>query len=254
MRGSWRPNKDCNILTPELFWPSQHFFPVLPSCSTGGLGAQLSAESWFPQLDLERWLQALNSNCSIGGLVDPLYWVLVLSTTSYLQLTDFLSSPGLYNCSTSTFFWWASQIALNSTRPRSRLYPDIPRPEQSVIYTGAFPILTAWPGRWSICNRLMQHTRCDTVYPDTLRPAVFVGSWFRWKSVETVWHVFRETDIQDRHPRVSVLCHTRLVDGTFDKYRCNINVGPYISLTLRLDCNHYCRSQPTLHIAILETI
>ena len=32
MRGSWRPNKDCNILTP--------FFPVLLSCSTGGLGAQ----------------------------------------------------------------------------------------------------------------------------------------------------------------------------------------------------------------------
>ena len=29
------------------------------------------------------------------------------------------------------------------------LYPDIPRPDAPVIYTGAFPILTAWPG--SIC-------------------------------------------------------------------------------------------------------
>ena len=45
----------------------------------------------------------------------PLCWVLVPSTASYLQLTDSLSSPGLYNCSTPTFFLWASQIALNST-------------------------------------------------------------------------------------------------------------------------------------------
>ena len=34
----------------------------------------------------------------------------------------------------------------HSTRPRSRLYSDIPRPDAPVIYTGAFPILTAWPG------------------------------------------------------------------------------------------------------------
>ena len=59
----------------------------------------------------------------------------------------------LYNCLTSTFFLWASQTAFNSTRPRSRLYPDIPRPDAPVIYTGAFPILTAWPGRRSISNR-----------------------------------------------------------------------------------------------------
>ena len=48
-----------------------------------------------------------------------------------------------------TFFLCASQIALNTTRPRSRLYPDNPRPDAPVIYTGAFPVLTAWPG--SIC-------------------------------------------------------------------------------------------------------
>ena len=89
------------------------------------------------------------SNCSIECPGGPLCWVLVLSTASCLQLPDFLSSPELYNCSTPIFFLWASQIALNSTRPRSRLYPDIPRPDSPVIYTGAFPILTAWPG--SIC-------------------------------------------------------------------------------------------------------
>ena len=59
-----------------------------------------------------------NSSCSIGGPEGPFCWVLVLSAASCLQLSDFLSSPGLYNCSTSTFFLWASQIALNSTHPR----------------------------------------------------------------------------------------------------------------------------------------
>ena len=52
-----------------------------------------------------------------------------------------------------TFFLWASQIALNSTRPQSRLYPDIPRPDTPIIYTSAFPILTAWLGQRSICNK-----------------------------------------------------------------------------------------------------
>ena len=58
----------------------------------------------------------------------------------------------LYNCSTPTFFLWASQIALNSTSPWSKLYPDIPWPGAPVIYTGEFPILTAWLGWRSICN------------------------------------------------------------------------------------------------------
>ena len=41
---------------------------------------------------------------------------------------------------------------IHSTRPRSRLYSDIPRSDAPVIYTGAFPILTAGPGRRSIYN------------------------------------------------------------------------------------------------------
>ena len=42
-----------------------------------------------------------------------------------------------------------SSCECHSTRTRSRLYSDIPRPDSPVIYTGAFPILTAWTG--SIC-------------------------------------------------------------------------------------------------------
>ena len=48
----------------------------------------------------------------------------------------------------------------------------------------------------------MQHTRCNIAYRDTLRSAVFFGgriwsdvSWFRWLSVEVVWHGFWEASI-----------------------------------------------------------
>ena len=40
----------------------------------------------------------------------------------------------------------------HSTHPRSRLYSAIPRLDAPVIYIGAFPILTARPGRRSIYN------------------------------------------------------------------------------------------------------
>ena len=134
MRGSWRPNITAFLSRSAGLLNRR---PGVPA----SLGHSPHSSIFSPT--------DLNFNCSIGGPEGPLYWMLVLSTASYLQLTDFLSSPGLYNCSTSTFFLWASQIALNSTRPRSRLYPDISRPDVPVIYTGAFPILTAWPG--SIC-------------------------------------------------------------------------------------------------------
>ena len=76
----------------------------------------------------------------------------ILSPTDLISnWLNFLCTE-LHNCSPSTFFLWASQIALSSTRPRSRLYPDIPRPDVPVIYTGEFPIWTAWPGRRLICN------------------------------------------------------------------------------------------------------
>ena len=99
-------------------------------------------------------LQLLNRGPEV-----PLWWVLVFSTASLLQLVAFLSLPGLYNCSTFTLFLWASQIALNSTRPWSRLYPDIPRPDAPIIYTSAFPILTALPG--SIRYNIFKQARAD---------------------------------------------------------------------------------------------
>ena len=140
MRGELESEQNCNILTPTLMAITA-FLSRSPGLLNRGPGGPaslgyVSHSSVFSPTDL-------NFNCSIGGPDGPLCWVLVFSAASYHQLTDFLYSPGLYNCSTTTFFLWASQIALSSTRPRSRLYPDIPRPDAPVIYKGAFPILTA---------------------------------------------------------------------------------------------------------------
>ena len=119
-RWVYRLSRNGNILTPNSYGHKQCFFPVLLGCSTGGqasLGRGPHSSIFSPT--------GLNSN-----------------------LLNFLWTE-LFNCWTTTFSLWASHIALNSTRLRSRLYPDIPRPDSPVIYTGAFPILTAWPG--SIC-------------------------------------------------------------------------------------------------------
>ena len=102
----------------QLFWLSQPFFPILLGCSTAGLGAQ----------------PLLGHGCHSS----------IFSPTNL----NFLS-PGLYNNLTPTYFLRVSQFALNSTPRQSRLPPDI---FNWIIYTGAFLLLTAWPG--SICNKL----------------------------------------------------------------------------------------------------
>ena len=146
MRGELETEQNCNRLTPLSYGHNSISLPFSWAAQPGAWGPSLSGiwSSFQHLLSNLSELQLLNR-----GPEGPLCWVLVLSTASCLQLIDFLSSPGLYNCSTPTFFLWASQIALNSTHPRSRLYPDIPRLDAPVIYTGAFPILTAWLG--SIC-------------------------------------------------------------------------------------------------------
>ena len=49
VRGSWRPNRNCNILTPTLMAINVVSFSF-SWCSTGGPGAQLSAGWWLSLL------------------------------------------------------------------------------------------------------------------------------------------------------------------------------------------------------------
>ena len=66
VRGSWRPNKDCNILTPQLSWLSQPFFPVLMGCSTRGLGGSLC---WDIVLIPASSLQLIWTSCRRGDII-----------------------------------------------------------------------------------------------------------------------------------------------------------------------------------------
>ena len=73
-------------------------------------------------------------------------WELVLTTASYLQLTEPVCGTGLYNCLTSTYFLRASH--LHPIQP-VKVIPWYLQPDAPVIYTSAFLI---WQlGRGSIC-------------------------------------------------------------------------------------------------------
>ena len=87
MRGSWRPNRIATYW-PPLYWPWPRFFPVLLGCSTGG-PASLGASFLY---------------CTLS------------STRLISKLTDFLSSPGLYNNLTPTLLP-ASVTNLHSFNP-----------------------------------------------------------------------------------------------------------------------------------------
>ena len=147
MRGNWRLNRTAT------YWPQSygHNSVSFLFSRAAQLGAPSLSEtcSHSTIFSLRLWTMTAQS----GALGPASLWA--GSLYRILTPTDFfLSSPGLYNCSTYTFFLWASHIALDSTRLRSRLYPNIPRPDAPVIYTGAFPILTAWPG--SICYKYIR--------------------------------------------------------------------------------------------------
>ena len=100
-------------------------------------------------------------NCSVGGLRahSAGCWLSLphlVSNSSDLQL--FWSPTDWISCALSYIIVYVHLPLVgvtnrtHSTRPRSRLYSDIPRPDAPVIYTGVFPILTAWVSRRSICN------------------------------------------------------------------------------------------------------
>ena len=109
---SWRPNKDCNILTPTLLAITAFLSRSPGLLNWGPRGQPLlghaSHSSIFSPTDL-------NSNCSIEGPAGPLCWMLVLSTASYLQLTWTSCAPS----------YIIVLHPLNSIRRQSRLSSDI---------------------------------------------------------------------------------------------------------------------------------
>ena len=101
VRGSWRLNKDCNILTPTVMAISVVSFSF-SWFSTGGPGAQLSAECWLSLLHLvtngsPKLLgvpRAPSARCGFP------YHISSLTHLNFHSLTSFLTE--LYNSSTFT--------------------------------------------------------------------------------------------------------------------------------------------------------
>ena len=91
-------------------------------CVRGVLETEQTATYWHPvPLSLAAPLShsaGLLNQGSWGPLA--LCWVLVLSTASYLQLTEPVRGTGLYNC-----FLWASHLhPIQPVRSQGYIYPD----------------------------------------------------------------------------------------------------------------------------------
>ena len=110
--------QNCSILTPTLIAISVSF---LFSWATQPL-------AWGP---------AYLGAGFLYRILSPTDWI--SCALSYIIVHAHLLLVGVRNCT-------------YSTHPRSRLHSAIHRADAPVIYIGAFPILTARPGRRSIFN------------------------------------------------------------------------------------------------------
>ena len=121
--GDWT---ELQYIDPHSYGHQRCVFLNLQGCSTGGPGAQLSAEC-----------------CSLYRISSPMGLV--------SKLTDLLSSLS-YIIVQRPLLLVGVTIALIQPIHSQGYNSDIPWPDAPVIYSGAFPILTAWPGRRSIYN------------------------------------------------------------------------------------------------------
>ena len=151
MRGSWRRNRTATYW-PPLLWPST-FLSRSPGQLNCGPGAQpifvlvFSTASYLQLV----WSPTAKSGARGLPLLGAGFLYRILSPTGLVsKLTDSLSSSSYIIVQRPPSCGRHNRT--HSTRPRSRLYSDIPWADAPVIYIGAFPILTARPGRRSIYN------------------------------------------------------------------------------------------------------
>ena len=150
--------QNCNILTPTLMDISASFpFSWTAQPAARGHSLSCSHSSIFSPT-------RLIPNCSIGGLGPNLLGAGFLYRTFSLtglvsKLSDFLSSPS-YIIVQRHLLLVGVTIALIQHIHGQGYNSDIPRPDAPVIYIGAFPILTAWPGRRSIYNMCVCVCEC----------------------------------------------------------------------------------------------
>ena len=157
--------QNCNILTPTLL-AINAFLSRSPGLLNRGPGGPASL-GHVPQSSIFLPVGLISKllNWEPEG---SLCWVLAFSTASWLHWsglqTDWISCALRYiivQCPPSSC---GRHNLIHSTHPWSRLYSDIPWADAPVIYTGAFPILTARPGRWSIYNTITCGIKCGIIF------------------------------------------------------------------------------------------
>ena len=112
------------------------------------------------------------------------------------------------------FFLQASQFRTHSTCSRSRLYPDIPWPDAPFIYTGAFPILTAWPG--------------SIYYRKNLKKK---QEWKEWKSQNFIYVVFIGNPFEMRLLNLRIIFFFLFIADFFSFFFCP-HLGSFFLLFL----------------------
>ena len=120
---SWRPIKDGNILTPPTLLAITAFLSGSPRLLNRGPGGG----------------QPLGHG-SVSSIFSPTDWLSV--------------APGLYNCSTYTYFFWASHLHSIQPVDSQGIYPLISSTGCTCYLHRCISHLTAWLGRRSICNIL----------------------------------------------------------------------------------------------------
>ena len=161
MRGSWRPNRTATYW-PPLLWPSA-FLSRSPGLLNRGPGAH---PLWVLVFSTASYLQLVWSPTAQSGswglpLPGAGFLYRILSPTGLVsKLTDFLSSPSYIIVQRPPSCGRHNLALIQPVHGQGYNILIIPRPDAPVIYTGAFPILTARPGRMSIYNKLL----CSTCF------------------------------------------------------------------------------------------
>ena len=128
-------------IDPHSYGHNSVSFPFSWAAQPGSWGPSIfSPTDWGSELQLLNRRPGGPASLGAGSLyriLFPTCWT--SSAPTYIIVRAHLLLVGVTNHT-------------HSTRPRSRLYSEIPRLDAPVIYTGAFPILTARPSGRSIYN------------------------------------------------------------------------------------------------------
>ena len=145
--------QNCNILTPTLLAITA-FFSRSPGLLNRGPGVQPLWDMFLNPASSHQLVWSPNSQSEVPRPLLPGAGFLYRSlppTGLLTKLTDFLSSPS-YIIVQRPLLLEGVTIAHIQPIHGQGYNSDIPRPDAPVIYIGAFPILTARPGRRSIYN------------------------------------------------------------------------------------------------------